>query len=158
MLHSLRCDWAPQAMIVSFKLETDESILLHKVSCPGCHYTFCCTPIHSIAPIYAIDLYQLDCPNQTASSLRKTISAMTTHFGLFDGVECLLSSRCRSVSLSAASTVFQLCSGSWSRVKTQCLLLTSSASSVTATDDDDNDYVADFCRLLELWRSTRCMP
>eukprot|EP00878_Enallax_costatus_P030985 GHUV01033808.1.p1 GENE.GHUV01033808.1~~GHUV01033808.1.p1 ORF type:complete len:120 (+),score=32.08 GHUV01033808.1:720-1079(+) len=32
MLHSLKHDWAPQAMIVSFKLETDESILLNKAS------------------------------------------------------------------------------------------------------------------------------
>jgi hypothetical protein len=31
MLQALRHDWAPAAMIVSFKLETDESILLAKV-------------------------------------------------------------------------------------------------------------------------------
>eukprot|EP00775_Hariotina_reticulata_P013340 gene13340-13468_t len=30
MMHALRHDWAPTAMIVSFKLETDESILLAK--------------------------------------------------------------------------------------------------------------------------------
>jgi hypothetical protein len=32
MLHALRHDWAPACMLVSFKLETDESILLKKVS------------------------------------------------------------------------------------------------------------------------------
>jgi hypothetical protein len=31
MLHALRHDWAPACMLVSFKLETDESILLKKV-------------------------------------------------------------------------------------------------------------------------------
>ena len=31
MLGSLRRDWAPQAYIVSFKLETDDAILLTKV-------------------------------------------------------------------------------------------------------------------------------
>lgn len=32
MLHALRHDWAPACMLVSFKLETDESILIRKVS------------------------------------------------------------------------------------------------------------------------------
>lgn len=31
MLLALRHDWAPACMLVSFKLETDESILLKKV-------------------------------------------------------------------------------------------------------------------------------
>jgi hypothetical protein len=31
MLHSLRHEWAPRCMVVSFKLETDESILVKKV-------------------------------------------------------------------------------------------------------------------------------
>lgn len=36
MMHALRHDWAPTAMIVSFKLETDESILLAKVRWAAC--------------------------------------------------------------------------------------------------------------------------
>lgn len=31
MLGSLRHDWAPEAFIVSFKLETDDGILIQKV-------------------------------------------------------------------------------------------------------------------------------
>jgi hypothetical protein len=31
MLYSLRHEWAPNCMVVSFKLETDESILVKKV-------------------------------------------------------------------------------------------------------------------------------
>ena len=35
MLGSLRRDWSPQAYIVSFKLETDDAILLSKVAPEG---------------------------------------------------------------------------------------------------------------------------
>jgi hypothetical protein len=33
MLLALRHQWAPRCMVVSFKLETDESILLKKARC-----------------------------------------------------------------------------------------------------------------------------
>ncbi len=33
MLGTLRHEWAPQAFVVSFKLETDEGILIQKVRC-----------------------------------------------------------------------------------------------------------------------------
>lgn len=33
MLGTLRSTWAPEAFIVSFKLETDEQILISKVTC-----------------------------------------------------------------------------------------------------------------------------
>ena len=33
MLAALRQTWAPRAFVVSFKLETDENILLQKVGC-----------------------------------------------------------------------------------------------------------------------------
>ena len=36
MLKSLRQDWAPRAFVISFKLETDENLLIKKVM-PASH-------------------------------------------------------------------------------------------------------------------------
>ncbi len=43
MLGALRSDWAPEAFLVSFKLETDDTILISKV-CPASndYSLFCC--------------------------------------------------------------------------------------------------------------------
>ena len=50
MLAALRGCWAPQALVVSFKLETDESILLRKVRTSGGPATRPRAPGSSSAP------------------------------------------------------------------------------------------------------------
>ena len=48
MLGTLQSVWAPEAFIVSFKLETDEQILISKVGLVFCIYTRCSRYVHDI--------------------------------------------------------------------------------------------------------------